>query len=98
MRIFHGDRDLPAGAPSRLRTLFDFLAPAASGLHQEVFRYDDPRPALYELRRYVEELRPDGHVRRHLPASACAPGSGQRSFPSRTIDGASSRPAWTELT
>ena len=65
LRICHSDRDLPTGAPSRLRTLVEFVRPAA-GLHHEVFRRNDPRPALQELRRYVEALRLFGIVRRPL--------------------------------
>lgn len=57
LRVFHSDRDLPVGAPSRLRTLLEFLTPTASGLQQEIFRRGDPRPALYELRQYAGALR-----------------------------------------
>jgi predicted ATP-grasp superfamily ATP-dependent carboligase len=67
LRLFHSGRDLPAGAPSRLRTLFEVLKPAISGLHHEVFKYDDRRPALYELRQYAKALRLSGLVCQPLP-------------------------------
>jgi predicted ATP-grasp superfamily ATP-dependent carboligase len=64
LRMFHSGRDLPADAPSRLRTLVEFLTPAASGLHHDVFRLDDPRPALHELRQFTMALRMFRRARR----------------------------------
>jgi predicted ATP-grasp superfamily ATP-dependent carboligase len=50
-------RDLPAGAPSRVRTLLAFLNPLAG--RPEVFWPSDPGPAWHELARYVRNLRGD---------------------------------------
>ncbi len=47
-------RDLPPGAPSRARTLVDFLNPLAG--RPEVFWPSDPGPAWHELGRYVRAL------------------------------------------
>ena len=58
LRLFKTDRDLclPPGAPSRLRTLMDWTASTRPDVHDQVARWDDPRPFLYELRRYVSGL------------------------------------------
>jgi predicted ATP-grasp superfamily ATP-dependent carboligase len=58
LRLFKRDRDLrlPDAAPSRTRTLLDFLKFADQGLHYEVIDGHDPRPFLYELRQYVKAL------------------------------------------
>jgi predicted ATP-grasp superfamily ATP-dependent carboligase len=57
-RLFHRDRDLhlPATAPSRLRTLIDFLTFSGADLHYEITSRDDPRPFWYELRQYTKTL------------------------------------------
>jgi len=57
-RLFHRDRDLhlPDSAPSKWRTLRDFLRPAGPDTHYEVISRDDPRPFRYELRQYAREL------------------------------------------
>jgi len=54
-RLCHADRDLclPDGAPSRWRTLLDFLKCTRPGVHDQVARHEDPGPFLYELRRYA---------------------------------------------
>jgi predicted ATP-grasp superfamily ATP-dependent carboligase len=62
LRLCRSDRDLPGGAPSRLRTLADFLKPATRGLHHEIFRRNDVGPALHELRRYAKALRVFGRT------------------------------------
>ena len=62
LRLCRTDRDLPGGAPSRLRTLADFLKPAVRGLHHEIFRPNDVRPALHELRQYAKALRAFGRL------------------------------------
>jgi predicted ATP-grasp superfamily ATP-dependent carboligase len=51
LRVFRGDRELnlPESAPSRLRTLIDFLKFVQPDLHYEVVSRDDPRPFFYEL-------------------------------------------------
>jgi predicted ATP-grasp superfamily ATP-dependent carboligase len=56
-----GERDLPPGAPSVLRTLLAFLNPLAG--RPEVLRPSDPGPAFHELGCYVRDLcarRPAG--------------------------------------
>src|SRR5438093_1727026 len=68
LRLFSSDADLhlPDAAPSKLRTLLDFLKFAGPGLHYEVVSGDDPRPFFYELWQYM----------RALPASATQHGRG----------------------
>jgi predicted ATP-grasp superfamily ATP-dependent carboligase len=56
IRLRHGDRDLPDTAPSKLQTLFDFLEFFAPALRYDVWRCDDPRPALHELRQYLKSV------------------------------------------
>jgi predicted ATP-grasp superfamily ATP-dependent carboligase len=55
LRLFHKDRDLslPDQAPSRLRALIDFLKCTRPGVYDQVASAEDPRPFLYELRRYA---------------------------------------------
>lgn len=49
---------LPEDAPSRPRVLFDFcLDFFRPSVKNEVFRWSDPRPFLYELKEYVQDLR-----------------------------------------
>ena len=49
-------QDLPAGAPSRLRALLNFLQPTSRGTRYDVIDGDDPRPFVYEARQYVKHL------------------------------------------
>jgi hypothetical protein len=51
-----GELCLPDEAPSRARTLLDFLRCTRPGVHDQIARADDPRPFLYELREYVRNL------------------------------------------
>jgi hypothetical protein len=48
---------LPAGAPSRLRVLADFLERSAPGLRYEILDRDDRGPFRHELREYVRTIR-----------------------------------------
>ena len=69
-RLFHRDRDLalPECAPSKWRTLLDFLNPAGPDLRYEVMSRDDPRPFRYELRQYARTLSASASRRlRRLP-------------------------------
>lgn len=58
LRLFHRDRDLclPENAPSRLGALVEFVKCTRPGVGDQVLRADDPRPFLYELRRYAKSL------------------------------------------
>ncbi len=58
-RLFTRRRDLglPDDAPSRLRTVLDFLSSTMHGDHDQVARGDDAAPFRYELRRYAASLR-----------------------------------------
>jgi len=50
------DLSLPDRAPSRLRTLIEFLKSARPGRHDQVASGEDPGPFLYELREYARSL------------------------------------------
>jgi hypothetical protein len=58
LRLFTSDRqlNLPECAPSRLRTLIDFLNPVQPDVRYEIVRRDDPRPFVYELRQSATAL------------------------------------------
>jgi len=56
LRLFHSDRDLTDLAPSKLRSLIEFLTCAGTGVRHDVFRGDDPRPMFHELWRYAKTL------------------------------------------
>jgi hypothetical protein len=58
LRLLKSDRqlNLPECAPSRLRTLIDFLKLVQPGVRYEVVRRDDPRPFVYELRQSATAL------------------------------------------
>lgn len=58
LRLFHtnGGQHLPDGAPSRVRTLLDFLKLAGSGLHYDVISRSDPRPFFYEVHHHARGL------------------------------------------
>jgi predicted ATP-grasp superfamily ATP-dependent carboligase len=62
LRLFRSTRalSLPPSAPSRLRTVAEFLKFAEPDLHYDILSRDDPRPFAFELRQTV----------RTLPASA----------------------------
>jgi len=64
IRLFHGEQDLPEGAPSRLRALARFLQPIGPGMRYDVISGDDPRPCVHEARQYA----------RHWSASAARMG------------------------
>jgi len=51
-----GELFLAEEAPSRGRTLLDFLECTRPGVHDQIARADDPGPFLYELREYVRSL------------------------------------------
>ena len=57
-RLFHRRRDLclPDGAPSRWRTLIDFLKSTKPGIRDQVVSREDPGPFLHELRQYARNL------------------------------------------
>jgi len=55
LRLFRSDRDLTDLAPSKLRSLVEFLT-WAPGVRHEVFRRDDPRPMLHELACYANAV------------------------------------------
>jgi hypothetical protein len=56
--LFKSDRELnlPEFAPSRLRTVIDFLKFVQPDVHYEVVSRDDPRPFVYELRQNATAL------------------------------------------
>jgi predicted ATP-grasp superfamily ATP-dependent carboligase len=87
LRLFKRDRDLrlPDAAPSRTRTLLDFLKFADHGLHYEVLDRDDLLPFLYEIGQYVAALAGGaarcvgGRVARVVTAAGRSIGRGSRS-------------------
>jgi predicted ATP-grasp superfamily ATP-dependent carboligase len=58
LRLFKSDRqlNLPEFAPSRMRTLVDFLKFVQPDVRYEVVDRDDPRPFVYELRQNATTL------------------------------------------
>jgi predicted ATP-grasp superfamily ATP-dependent carboligase len=70
LRLCHPPRDLPADAPSKLRSLIEFSKPWRRRLRHEIFRRDDARPAWHELREYVKALHLFDSRRRPVRASA----------------------------
>lgn len=58
LRLFKSDRDLhlPPLAPSRLRTIIEFLKLRQRGMRYEVARLDDPGPFRHELGNAVRSL------------------------------------------
>jgi predicted ATP-grasp superfamily ATP-dependent carboligase len=58
LRLFGRDRDLrlPNAAPSRLRTLVDFVKSTRPGMPDQVRSRDDRRPFRYELREYARSF------------------------------------------
>src|SRR5207249_8150880 len=61
-------RDLPDWAPSKLRAVLEFLKLAAPRVKNDVFRPDDPGPALREWWQYTKALWTSAAARvtRHL--------------------------------
>jgi hypothetical protein len=57
-RLVHGPGDLalPPGAPSRGRTLIDFVASTRPGVRDLVASAEDPKPFLYELSEYARSV------------------------------------------
>jgi len=78
LRLFKSDRalGLPPSAPSRFRTLVDFMKFQQRDTHYEIARLDDPRPFLFELGQFAGNLSTSAarFVRRlphrHVPAPA----------------------------
>jgi predicted ATP-grasp superfamily ATP-dependent carboligase len=58
LRLFKrdGDLSLPAAAPSRFRTVIEWLTCTLRGVHDQVLGGDDPRPFFYELRQWANSL------------------------------------------
>jgi hypothetical protein len=74
MRLCRSSRDLPADAPSKMRSLIEFLKPWRRRLRHEIFRRDDARPAVHELREYARALHLFDTERRAMRASAALAG------------------------
>lgn len=73
-RLRGTDRALPDGMPSKWRAIIEFLRSDAD-LRDEIFRYDDARPAWHEFRSYARELAASLKLRMHLrAATVAAPG------------------------
>jgi predicted ATP-grasp superfamily ATP-dependent carboligase len=68
LRLRPNGRNLPDDAPSRLRTLAEFVMPHG-GVRHEVFRWGDPHPALHELREYTKSLRMTERARSTAPST-----------------------------
>ena len=64
--------ELPAGAPSTARAVWNFMRLAEPGLRYDVMRASDLRPSVYELRRYVQNIAaaPIRAIRRRFAAPA----------------------------
>jgi predicted ATP-grasp superfamily ATP-dependent carboligase len=71
IRLLHSDRDLPDTAPSKLKTLNDFLKFFGPTLRYDVWRRDDPRPALHEIRQYLKPADHEHDTCRPTPAIGC---------------------------
>jgi len=56
MRNSDADLNLPDGAPSKMRALFEFMKFMEPGLRYDVFSARDPRPFLHEMNQYIREL------------------------------------------
>jgi predicted ATP-grasp superfamily ATP-dependent carboligase len=77
LRLFKNGRELhlPPSAPSKLRTIVDFLKFVEPNLHYEVIDFEDPRPFVYELGQSARALTRSGidRVRRILEGQPCSP-------------------------
>ena len=59
LRLFKSNKELnlPPGAPSRTAVIRDFLKSFVDPhTHNEVFRWDDPFPFIFELKQYIRHL------------------------------------------
>jgi predicted ATP-grasp superfamily ATP-dependent carboligase len=58
LRLFRTDRELslPEAAPSRLRTVVEWVKCTRPGVHDQVASVDDPGPFLFEARQYARSL------------------------------------------
>lgn len=58
VRLFKSNRslNLPKSYPGRLKTLFTFFKPGGADTKLEIFRRDDMRPAIHELKTYLTGL------------------------------------------
>jgi hypothetical protein len=58
LRLFKSSRELalPPSAPSRWQAVVDFVTCAGPDLHDEIARFDDWRPVLYEVRQAAAAL------------------------------------------
>jgi predicted ATP-grasp superfamily ATP-dependent carboligase len=58
IRLFRGSRsqNLPDGAPSKFRTVLDFLKVSGDGMRYDVMSRTDGAPALYEARQYARGM------------------------------------------
>ena len=67
IRLFHAgsDQHLPAGSPTRLGALMQFLRPSGRPTSYDVMSADDPGPFVHELRMYVRHLLPEAAARKH---------------------------------
>lgn len=77
LRLCKSDRalGLPSSAPSRLRSLVDFMKFHQRDMHDEIARPDDPRPFLYELSQFAKGLSSSAArlVRRRPPRDVSRP-------------------------
>jgi hypothetical protein len=85
LRLFKSDRqlNLPEFAPSRLRTLIDFLKFVQPDVRYEVANRDDPRPFVYELRQTATTLLASAAslVRKRAGPAGPAPRAGSPMIP-----------------
>jgi hypothetical protein len=74
LRLFRGERDLPATAASKVRTLIGFVQAFSPAVKSDVFQVDDAGPVLRELIQYTKALRMPGTRRARRPiAGGAAP-------------------------
>jgi predicted ATP-grasp superfamily ATP-dependent carboligase len=89
LRLFKSDRqlDLPEFAPSRLRTLIDFLKFVQPDMRYEVVNRDDPRPFVHELRQNATALLETASrfLRKRARLAGPAPEDGPAMIPTARI-------------
>lgn len=58
-RLFKSDAELslPPNSPTKLRTVLEFCRFYERGMRNEVLRFEDPKPFVYELQQYIRNLR-----------------------------------------